>query len=152
MAKFEREVSSGGVILRSSNAGIRVLLIKDPYGKWTWPKGKIDKGEGILQAAVREIAEETGLRDIKPISRLAKTNYYYKRDGKLIYKTVYVYLFGSAGREALKIQKSEIDDGRWFAEEDALEKAGYRGAKTVLKKALHIFKQQAKNKKEKSYR
>ncbi len=53
----EREFSSGGIIIKFRNSKISVLLIKDPYGRWTWPKGKIDKGESSLDAAKREVEE-----------------------------------------------------------------------------------------------
>ncbi|MDD5681151.1 MAG: NUDIX hydrolase, partial [Candidatus Omnitrophica bacterium] len=127
MAKVEREISSGGVVIKNTIAGIKILLIRDPYGKWTWPKGKLDKGETALDAAIREIREETGLRDIKEISKVGSTNYFYKRDGKLIYKTVYVYLFKANGEENLVIQKAEIDDGEWVSEEEASSRVSYKG-------------------------
>ena len=140
MAKFGREVSSGGVVIKNESGGIRILLIKDPYGKWTWPKGKLDKGETSLNAAVREIGEETGLKNIKVISRIGRTDYFYKRDGKLIYKTVYMYLFKFRCGEKLVIQKSEIEDGEWCSEEEALSRVGYRGAKRMLSRAIITFK------------
>lgn len=140
MAKFEREISSGGVVIRTVGAGIMILLIKDPYGKWTWPKGKLDRGETALNAAKREIQEETGLINIKVISKIGRTDYFYKREGKLIYKTVYIYLFEFTGEEKLIIQKAEINDGDWFSEEEALVKAGYKGAKAIMKRAISAFK------------
>jgi len=43
--------------------GLRVLLVHRPrYDDWSWPKGKLDGGEGPVEAAVREVAEETGLQ------------------------------------------------------------------------------------------
>lgn len=140
MARFELEFSSGGVVVKENSGGIEMLLIEDPYGKWTWPKGKLDKGESPLAAAKREIGEEVGLKDIELISKIGQTNYFYKRDAKLIYKTVYIYLFRSAGNEGLKIQKSEIEDGAWFSVEEALLKVSYRGAKGMIKRASHVFK------------
>jgi 8-oxo-dGTP pyrophosphatase MutT (NUDIX family) len=136
----EREFSSGGIVMKLRNSKIRVLLIKDPYGRWTWPKGKIDKGESSFGAAKREVREETGLKNIQIINRVGQTNYFYKRKEKLIYKTVYLYLFKFVGKEALSIQKAEIDDGRWFSKEEALSKVGYKGAKELLKKAIRTFK------------
>ncbi len=44
-------------------AGLQVLLVHRPrYDDWSWPKGKLEPGEGFVEAAVREVAEETGLR------------------------------------------------------------------------------------------
>jgi len=141
MAKFKREISSGGIVIKRRASGLDILLIKDPYGRWTWPKGKIEGRESPLEAARREIGEETGLFDIRPQARAGRTNYFYKRDNKLIYKTVHIYVFESSGAEALSIQKAEIADGRWFSPREALSVLGYKGAKVILKRALRMFKQ-----------
>jgi len=144
MEKPEREISSGGIIIKKHGSKIRVLLIKDPYGKWTWPKGKIEKGETLLEAAKREIEEETGLKSIKSISKLGRINYYYRRKN-LIYKTVHFYLFEYVGKEPISIAKDEIDDGRWFSDKDALSVVGYEEAKELLRKAIKVFLKQAMN-------
>lgn len=52
----EREFSAGGIVMRWERQKPKVLLIKDSYGRWTWPKGNIDKGESSKDAAIREIA------------------------------------------------------------------------------------------------
>ena len=141
MGRLLREFSSGGIVIKSQGPEIKILLIKDPYGKWTWPKGKIDRRETSLNAAIREIKEETGLKNIRMLSKIGQTNYFYKREKRLIYKTVYFYLFKLMGRESLSIQKTEIEDGRWFSKEEALSKIGYKGAKDFLKKAIRLYKQ-----------
>lgn len=140
MAKLERERSSGGIIAKVGRSGIKILLIRDPYGKWTWPKGKIDKGETLLEAAKREIFEEVGLKKIELISKIEKTNYFYKRDGKVIFKTVYLYLFKLTGPDRLSIQKREIEDGKWFDEKRTYLKLGYKGAKNIMAHAISILK------------
>ena len=144
MARLQREFSSGGIIVKLRGSKIRVLLIKDPYGKWTWPKGNVEKGETSLEAAKREVGEETGLKNIETISKISQINYFYTREKRLIYKTVYLFLFKFSGREALSIQKREIDDGRWFSEEGALSRIGYKGAKEFLKKAIKVYKKTQK--------
>jgi 8-oxo-dGTP diphosphatase len=55
--------AAGAVVWRSSDRGREVALIHRPrYDDWSFPKGKLEPGEHVLLAAVREVAEETGLR------------------------------------------------------------------------------------------
>jgi 8-oxo-dGTP diphosphatase len=55
-------IAAGALLWRRENGVLKVLLIhRDRYDDWSWPKGKLDKGEAISEAAVREIKEETGL-------------------------------------------------------------------------------------------
>lgn len=55
--------SAGAVVLRKSGSGGRqVLLVHRPkYDDWSFPKGKVDRGEHVVAAAVREVHEETGV-------------------------------------------------------------------------------------------
>lgn len=55
------EVVAAGVVV--TRKGDQVLLVHRPrYDDWSFPKGKLDRGEHITSCAVREVAEETGLR------------------------------------------------------------------------------------------
>ncbi|NQT90027.1 MAG: NUDIX hydrolase [Candidatus Omnitrophica bacterium] len=135
----EKEFSAGGVIIRGSRNEPMVLLIKDSYGHWTWPKGKLKSGESPKDAAIREIWEETGLKDIELIESLGKTEYSCRRQGRQIFKTVHLYLFWQRSGEELKIQHDEIQEGAWFTPDEALDKIEYDGAVELLKKAIAIF-------------
>lgn len=54
--------ASGGVVWRLAGDIVEILLIhRDRYSDWTLPKGKLDKGESDLDAALREVREETGM-------------------------------------------------------------------------------------------
>jgi 8-oxo-dGTP pyrophosphatase MutT (NUDIX family)/phosphohistidine phosphatase SixA len=56
-------IAAGAILWRKEKDTLKVLLIhRGRYDDWSWPKGKLDKGEGISDAAVREIKEETGLK------------------------------------------------------------------------------------------
>jgi 8-oxo-dGTP pyrophosphatase MutT (NUDIX family) len=56
--------AAGGVVWRRGTKGfLKVLLVhRDRYDDWTFPKGKLEPGETHRQAARREVEEETGLR------------------------------------------------------------------------------------------
>jgi len=135
----EREFSSGGIVMKWEEKLPKALLIKDSYGRWTWPKGKIDKGEDSKDAAIREIGEEVGLKDIELIDKIGEAQYFYRLKGKLIFKRVFIFLFSLKGNERLKILHKEIQDGAWFSPEEALEKVEYKGAKELLNKGIERF-------------
>src|SRR5699024_1593276 len=61
-ARLKADVLAAGCVLwRERQYGLEVLLVHRPrYRDWSWPKGKVDKGETLPEAAVREVREETG--------------------------------------------------------------------------------------------
>jgi len=140
-AMTNKEFSSGGVLIRKINNDIEVLLIKDGYGHWTWPKGHIEKNETSEEAAIREIGEEVGFKSIRLIEKIREINYFYRAKGTLIFKTVYLYLFEHSGDEKVRVLTSEIQDAKWLSPAEALDTVEYKGAKEVLKKAIDRFKE-----------
>lgn len=139
MAK--REFSAGGIVFRKKNGATEVLLIKDSYERWSWPKGKIDKSERSVDAAVREIKEEVGLNNIRVLGKIGRSNYFFRLKGELIFKTVFFFLVEANSEEKLKVQKSEIEDARWFKPKEALDSVKYKGAKELLEKAIKTYKE-----------
>lgn len=138
MAK--REFSAGGIIVRKKGRGLEVLLIKDSYGRWAWPKGKIDQGEQSADTALREIKEEVGLKDIRILGKIGRSNYFFRLKGELIFKTVFFFLVEAKGLERLKTQRSEIQKAQWFKLNVALKTVEYKGAKELLTKAIKMYK------------
>lgn len=117
----------------------RVLLIKDLYGHWIWPKGKIEKGEGPEAAAIREIGEEVGLKDIELIDKIGLSQYFFRLKGELIFKRVYIYLLRHNSDEKIKILPEEVQEAAWFTPEEALNMLEYKGAKSFLRKGIKKF-------------
>ena len=145
MAK--REFSAGGIVLRKKGKGpLEVLLIKDAYGRWTWPKGNIEQGEKSHDAAGREIKEEVGLEDTRILGKAGRSNYFYRLKGELVFKTVFFFLLEANNNAKLRVQKDEIDDARWFKAEEAKKRLDYKGASEMLEKAITIYKEKRKDK------
>jgi len=91
-----RQERSAGFVLfhRPSDASGRSYLLLD-YGKhWDYPKGHVHDGEADLDAAKREVAEETGISDVSIVDHFAEEiTYFFKaRDRSLIRKTVVFFL------------------------------------------------------------
>jgi 8-oxo-dGTP pyrophosphatase MutT (NUDIX family) len=132
----KKEFSAGGVVVKRKKGSFQVLLVKDSYGKWTWPKGHIEPAETAEDAALREIEEETGLRQLQIVEKLGRQNYFYRLSGDLIFKTVYLFLLEATGDEQLQIQASEIQDARWFRPSEVVETVLYRGSKALLARSI----------------
>jgi 8-oxo-dGTP pyrophosphatase MutT (NUDIX family) len=137
---MERQFAAGGVIIKKEKGRPKVLLIKDSYGHWTWPKGHIEKGESPEQAAAREISEETGQKRIEVAELLGKQQYYFTLKGKRIFKTVYVFLVKASAREKISVQTSEIRAARWFWPDEALDTIEYEGSRSMLEKGIKTFR------------
>ena len=58
-----KRVSAGSVILRQDNGTWQALLLR-AWTHWDFPKGNVENGESLYQAAIREVKEETGITDL----------------------------------------------------------------------------------------
>ena len=135
----EKQFAAGGVVVRKTEGGIEVLLIKDGYGRWTWPKGHMEEGEKPWETALREISEETGLKEVGIIEEIGKQQYYFTLKGTKIFKTVFIFLVEESGDGKIKIQTEEISDAGWFSPDAALETIEYKGSRELLKKGIKAF-------------
>jgi 8-oxo-(d)GTP phosphatase len=121
--------AAGGVPWRAGTDGTEVMLVHRPrYGDWTLPKGKLERGEHPLVAAVREVREETGLTCV-PQVRLPTIRYLTGEPG--VDKQVEFWSMAvraDAGREA----DDEIDELRWVPVAEAGALVSYAHDRGVL--------------------
>lgn len=136
------ETSAGAIVIHRSDGTVKYLILHYPAGHWDFPKGNVEKGESDLDAAIREISEETGLTDLKIINGFKKRiQYYYKRGDQLVKKTVTFYLAESKTKD---VKLSYEHQGYiWLPIDEALAKVTYQNARNVLKEA-HQFLTQTK--------
>lgn len=113
--------AAGGVVLRSHpTKGLQVLIAHRPkYRDWTLPKGRLDKGEDDLTAALREVEEETGYRCV-PFDEHGLSS--YKVNSRAKYVSWYT-MEPIAGRF---VPNDEVDDVRWVALDQAERELTYR--------------------------
>lgn len=125
------------MVYRRTTQGPEVALIKAD-GRWSLPKGGIEKGEKPEATALREIAEETGLpiKQLHLIRRLPDVSYAFGWHGTVVFKTVTNFLVELSGDAALAPQLSEIEDVRWFPPDAARRTISFRNWGTTLEAAL----------------
>jgi 8-oxo-dGTP pyrophosphatase MutT (NUDIX family) len=132
-----RLVSAGGVVYRNRSGRIEVFFIKDSFGRWSFPKGKIELGETLAQTAVREIREETGLEGLRLVASLGKTSFRFWREAGLIEKTVHLFLFKAPANVKAKLAKEEaIRGAAWMPVHCAFQVSGYRNSDKLLGEAM----------------
>jgi 8-oxo-dGTP diphosphatase len=124
--------AAGGVLVRRGEDGAReVAVIHRPkYMDWSLPKGKLEPGEEWLEAALREVEEETGFR-CEARRELPSTSY---KDRKGRRKLVRYWLMRplEGGFEA----HDEVDEIRWLPAEKAVKKLTYDHDKELVQRAL----------------
>lgn len=114
-----REFSAGGVVVRDGEVVVIVPTRRAADGSkvLALPKGHVDPGETPVQAATREVREETGVI-AEAVVELGSTRYWYRRDGRTIGKEVLFFLFAHSGGD-IADHDDEVEDVRWVALERA---------------------------------
>ena len=139
-----KEFSAGAVIFRKDpKEGMQYLLLNYPSGSrtkkeyWDFAKGHREAGETELATALREVFEETGLRNVRITPNFREViKYYFKAEGRTVLKTVVFYL-GETKEKAIRIS-SEHQGFLWLPFDRAMAYLKFANAKKILTKA-HAF-------------
>ena len=132
------EKSAGGVVLREIGGVTHALVIRDPYRNWGLPKGHLEDDETSAGAALREVAEETGLTDLRLGRELVTIDWYFRAQGHQIHKFTTFYLMYSDDGEAIPEKAEGISDCLWVPLVDADKKITYDNAGEVMKVAQRV--------------
>jgi 8-oxo-dGTP diphosphatase len=123
--------AGGGVVRRSGGDGGEYLLAHRPrYDDWTLPKGKLNRKEGYLEAALREVREETGARGLSTTS-VGSIGYRTDQGNR---KVVRWWLMDQIEEGTFKAN-SEVDEVAWLAMDKALKRLDYEAERSVLERA-----------------
>ena len=125
--------TSAGVVLRR-NVRCREYLLLDYGSHWDFPKGHIEAGEDPQTAAMRELQEETGIRDARLVPDFTHSmRYFYRKAGEGMMKVVIYFLADTlTGEVTLSHEHSGY---AWLPYEDALKRLTFRNARDLLAKA-----------------
>ena len=131
-----REFSAGGVVVREQEVvtivptrraadGSRVLAL---------PKGHVDPGESAIDAATREVREETGVV-AEPVCELGESRYWYRRDGRTIGKSVTFFLFSYLEGDT-DDHDDEVEEVRWMPLHEAHTALSHAAEREIVELAL----------------
>ena len=112
---------------------------------WEFPKGGIEKGEGEEEALIREVREETGLKNIEIIKKINIVKYKGGNGNQYIY---HQYLVKGDASEKVVLQKEPVvehDDYVWVGFEEAHDLLTWPNDKETLKKADEMVRELMKN-------
>ncbi len=120
------EMAAGGVVWRRGEAGTEVLLVHRPkYGDWSFPKGKVENGESLLECAVREVWEEAGAGTV--VGRYLGSLSYRKPNRRS--KEVHYWVMRA--EEVAFVPSSEVDRIRWVPRRSLAEEVSYSTDRTI---------------------
>ncbi len=126
------ERAAGAVLFREENGQRLYLLLRHQQGgHWGFAKGKIEPGESVLEAARREIREETGIDGIDPVGELSVTSRYpIRRGDRSLMKTVTYYAARVRG-DSVRLSH-EHTDARWVSPDEAMRVLTHVESRRVL--------------------
>ena len=119
-----------------------VLLLHYISGHWDFPKGNIETDETELEAATRELHEETGIETFSLIPDFRYLlDYKYTRNNMLVSKQVTLFL-ASTGERKVRISHEHIGYS-WAKNNEAITQLTYKNAKNALKNANDFLKKRS---------
>ena len=136
------QISAGGVVFRRRDSRVEVALISvGDENRWQLPKGLVDAGEGVEEAAVREAREETGI-ETELVAPLDKIEYWYyatNRGGRVrFHKFVHFYLLRHLSGD-VRDHDREVNEARWVEIGEASAMLAFAGERKVMERAREML-------------
>ncbi|MBX2851528.1 MAG: NUDIX domain-containing protein [Phycisphaeraceae bacterium] len=133
-----KDFSCGVIPYRIVDGERQFLLIQHNAGHWAFPKGHPENSETDLEAARRELEEETGIASVQVDAEhpLEESYTFTKRSGKRVHKRVIYFLGQVPSDQAITCQEAEVSDFAWGSAEQTRERLTFGEGRALLDTAL----------------
>ncbi|MDP2910969.1 MAG: NUDIX domain-containing protein [Candidatus Omnitrophota bacterium] len=142
---MNKEFSAGAMVFKREGNGILFLIVYSKRNKlWGFPKGHLEQGESVEQAAAREIKEETGLGNLEFINGFKEDVMYETVSKRLPFKgqkiEKYVtYFLCEIKNQDIIVDGREIGDYKFLPLDKAEEQIKFRNLDNILRKAYDFL-------------
>ena len=138
MSKIHRYAAAGGVVIHRDS----VLLLDRPNrNEVRLPKGHVEEGESVLEAALREVIEETGYAELLPLHDLGTRLVEFEYKGIRYERTESYFLMG-LGSDRMRprdAQDSAEFNVKWVPLADAAQDLTYFSEQAVVTDAIQFY-------------
>ncbi len=133
-------VAAGGIVLHGLGPATQVLVVHRPvHNDWSLPKGHVDPDESLTDAALREVAEETGIA-ARIVRSAGTTEHLIQREDGERTKQVHWFVMRPLDATDLSARSpdAEVDRAAWWPIATALDRLTYIGERTLLGDVLAL--------------
>jgi 8-oxo-dGTP pyrophosphatase MutT (NUDIX family) len=131
---MKREFSAGGIVIRRFRGRPFMCAVRPRSDVLALPKGHPSGRESMLEAATREVREETGLV-ADPVEKLGDIRYWYNRGGERVLKVVSFFLFRYRSG-SVQDHDHEVETAEWIPLEEAPDSLAYQGEREMASAAI----------------
>jgi len=137
------ETSAGGLVVDADRASAALIGRLDRRGRllWSLPKGHIESGETPEQAAIREVAEETGIAG-RVLAPLGTIDYWFVAEDRRVHKTVHHFLMEAVGGE-LSDEDVEVTEVAWVPLAELDGRLAYADERRLVRLAADLLSETA---------